>query len=102
MKEGDGGAGGVDEDGHPADVRDFLRADGDFGSEAGRFGCGGVDVVDADVGEPAGFGVGHGDHAAAGSGVGFEGAVDYAAAHIVVGEGPVEELSVELLGFGEV
>jgi hypothetical protein len=102
LPEGDGGAGGVGEDGHPAVAGDLLRAADDGGSEAGGLGGGCVDVVDTNVGEPAGGGAGHGEHSAAGAVVGFEHAVDHAAAHVVVGDRPVEELGVEVLGFGEV
>src|ERR1700677_960408 len=102
LPEGDGGAGGVGEDGHPADSGDLLRADGDFGSEARRFSGGGVDVVDAYVSQPCGGHPGHGVEAATGAAVGLECAVDHALTHIVIGEGPVEELAVELLCFGGV
>ena len=50
LEQGDGGTGGVGEDGHPADVGDFHGAFVDGGAEGfGLFG-GGVDVFDADVG----------------------------------------------------
>ena len=52
LPEGDGGSGGVGEDGHPAVAGDFLGAAEDGCAEGGGFVGGGVDVVDAYVGEP--------------------------------------------------
>ena len=101
MEEGYGGSGGVGEDGGPAYVGDLHGAFVDGGSEGFGFFGGGVDVVDAYVGEPHGGGSGHGEDAAAGTARGLEGGVDHAA-HVVIGEFPVEEAGVEGLGFGYV
>src|SRR6202041_2543894 len=66
------------------------------------FFCGGFDVVDGDGGEPEGWGAGHGvfHHAATGAFGWFEGGVGHAAAHVGVGDLPVEEGGVEGLCFG--
>jgi hypothetical protein len=101
LEEGDGGSGGVGEDGGPAYVGDLHGAVVDGGTEGFGFFGGGVDVIYADIGEPHGGSSGHGEDAAAGTGVGLEGGVDHVA-HVVVGVGPAEELAVEVFSFGDV
>ena len=99
--EAQDGAGGVGEDAEPAHVGDFGGVPDEGGSEGdGLFG-GGFDVVDEHVREPQGGGVGHGvfHHAATRAVFWFEGGVDHAAAHVGVGDLPVEEGGVEGFGF---
>ena len=97
-------AGGIGDDAEPAHLRNFGFVSHDLGAEAFGLSGGGGDVVDEDVGEPGGGGSGDWvlHHAAAGTAFGFEGGVDHAAAHVGVGEFPVEEGGVEGFGFGNV
>src|SRR5512139_2594952 len=101
--QGEGGAGGVGDDAHPAvfaDLRDLL-ANG-RAERAGLLG-GGSDVVDRDVGEPVRRHVGAAHHAAAGAFAHVDhGVASAAARHRQVLQFPVEELRVERLGPGEV
>src|SRR6516225_279082 len=102
LPEGNGGAGGVDEDGEDAFVGDGDGIAEDGGAEGlGFVGCG-TKVVDADVGEPGGGSLLHGHHAASGAGVGLEEAVGSVGAHVEVVEGPAEEFAVEVLCLGEI
>src|ERR1017187_10471656 len=102
LEEGDGGAGGVGEDGHPAYAGDLHRSLVDGGAERLGLVGGGVDLFDADVGEPEGGHSGLGEQAAARAGGGLEGAVDAGRTHVVVFKGPAEEAGVKLFGFGDV
>src|ERR1017187_5781837 len=102
LEESDGGSRGVGEDGHPAYAGNLHRSLVDGGAERLGLVGGGVDLFDADVGEPEGGHSGHGEEAAAGAGRGLEGAVDAGRTHVVVFKGPAEEAGVELFGFGDV
>jgi hypothetical protein len=105
LPEAEGGSGGIEDDAEPAHVRDFLGIFHDCGTEADGFFVGGVDVVDEDIGEPGRGGTGDGvlHHAAAGAVAGgLEGGVGHAAAHVHVGEFPVEEAGVEGFCFADV
>jgi hypothetical protein len=68
LPESDGGSGGIAENAHVAVTHDLPDIDDDLCAEGFRLGGGGIDVVDANVGQPhrgcAGHGVFH--HAADG------------------------------------
>ena len=94
--EGDGGAGWIAEDAHLAVAHDVADIDDDLGAEGFGFGGGGLDVVDADVGQPHGGCAGHGvlHHAADGIVAVLDEGVVHAHAGDVF-ELPVEEFGVE-------
>ncbi len=90
-------------DAHVAVSHDFLHVDDDLGAEGFRFGGGGFDVVDTDVGQPHGGSAGHGvlHHSADG----IVAVLDEGVVHRHAGDVfklPVEEFGVEGFGAGYV
>src|SRR5262249_17579428 len=94
-----GGAGGVGDDAHRAEVADLHDVGHDLGPELARLPCRRADVGDADVGQPVWRRAGRlvHRHPAAGPLAHLDHRVGDAAGHRNVLQLPVEELAVELL-----